>query len=227
MQQSFDAQGRPLFFVNRKKPVVTWALIILSVAVFALDEVSSWIFGAPLLTLYGAKVNEAILAGQLWRFVTPLFLHGGITHLVCNMFALYVWGRQLEALLGRGKYLLVYFGAGILGCAASFSLSSAWSVGASGAIFGLFGALLCLRRDYRALFNMAFGVQVLIIIAFNVVNGFLSPGIDNFGHLGGLAGGYLITSFTGFYNKKTRGRLSYLAVYLLMFIILLLWRLLR
>ncbi len=193
---------RPRLYINRKKPIVTYVLIGLTVLIFLADEALNLFAGERWLTLYGIKWNEAIILWrQWWRFVTPLFLHGGLMHIVFNMYALAMWGRHLEALLGRARYIGVYFFAGILGCAASFAFSSAFSVGASGAIFGLFGALLYFRKEHKALFTAVFGMQVLVIIGINIANGFLVSNIDNFGHLGGLAGGFLAACALGLYGQ--------------------------
>jgi len=190
-------------YINRKTPVVTYALAVINAVIFCADVVTEWIFGVPVLTLYGAKVNEYILLlGQWWRLFTPMFLHSGLTHLICNVAALVIWGRQCEQLLGPGRFLVIYLASGVLGCCASFAFSNAMSVGASGAIFGLFGALLVFREKYREIFNAVFGTSVLIIIAVNILNGFIVPNIDNFGHFGGLIGGFLACSAVGFYKQR-------------------------
>ena len=80
------------------------------------------------------------------------------------------------------------------------------SVGASGAIFGLFGALLMFRRNYREIFNRVFGTSVAVILIVNLINGFITPNVDNFGHLGGLLGGWMACGATGFYGQKGGGR---------------------
>ncbi|MBE5760799.1 MAG: rhomboid family intramembrane serine protease [Clostridiales bacterium] len=192
-------------YINRNTPIVTYILIALCVLVYILDAISELFLGTPMLTLLGAKINYYIFLGnQYHRLFTPMFLHSGIMHIFFNMFALFAWGRQLEALLGRARYLFVYIASGVLGCCCSYAFSSATSVGASGAIFGLFGALLYFRKDYKEVFNTFFGVQVLIIIAINILNGFIAADIDNFGHIGGLIGGFIACGITGFYGQKQR-----------------------
>ena len=214
---------QPRLQLNRAKPVVTYAIIALNVLVFALDYLSSLLYGGELLTVLGAKVNSLILAGQYWRLVTPMFLHANFLHLMCNCFAIYIWGRNVEALLGKARYLAVYFASGIIGCAVSFAASPALSVGSSGAIFGLFGALLAFRKRDRALFNAVFGVQVLAIVVINLVNGFISPGIDNWGHIGGLLGGYVAGLAAGGYRDRLGWKNLLLAAALLLLLAGLLW----
>jgi rhomboid protease GluP len=200
---------RQRLYINRKIPLVTYVLAAVTVLVFLADQVLRLITGYPLLTLMGAKLNSAIIAGQWWRLVTPMFLHADFFHILFNMFALVIWGRQLEALMGRTRYAAIYFLSGILGCAASFAFSNSLSVGASGAIFGLFGALLYFRRQHREIFNAVFGVQVLVIIGINIANGFLVPNIDNFGHLGGMAGGFIACGITGFFGQRQNPIIRY------------------
>lgn len=187
--------------------MATYALAVLNVLVFAADAICQYfIFGVPALTLLGAKVNGLILIyHQWWRLFTPMFLHSGMTHLICNLAALVIWGRQCEALLGKARFLIVYFASGLMGSAASLCFSSAMSVGASGAIFGLFGALLVFRKHYREIFNAVFGASVVVIIVINLVNGLITPNIDNFGHIGGLIGGWLACGATGFYGQRDHG----------------------
>ncbi|MGI5898960.1 MAG: rhomboid family intramembrane serine protease [Christensenellales bacterium] len=200
---------RPRLYINRKTPLVTYILVAVTVLVFLADQALKLVIGYPLLTLLGAKLNSAIIAGQWWRLVTPMFLHADFFHILFNMFALVIWGRQLEALMGRARYIAVYFLSGILGCMASFAFSNSLSVGASGAVFGLFGALLYFRREHREIFNAVFGVQVLVIIGINIANGFLVANIDNFGHLGGLAGGFIACGITGFYGQRQSAVVRY------------------
>ena len=196
--------------INRRQPIMTYILTAINVVVFLFDTVSQWIWGYPILTLYGAKVNVAILFGQYWRLITPIFLHSGVEHILFNSLALIIWGRQVETLLGKWKYLAVYLMAGFMGSCMSFAFSPNASVGASGAIFGLFGALLYFGREHKEIFNRIFGVQLLIIIGVNLAMGFMQPNIDNFGHIGGPIGGYLACGITGFYGAAGNRGLRWL-----------------
>lgn len=142
---------------------------------------------------YGAKVNARLAAGELWRLVTPIFVHGSILHFVFNAYALYNLGREIETFYGGRRFLLLFFFAGVCGSVASWALTRAPSVGASGAVFGLIAAeAVLLYRNRRLLGERArAGLQNIAIIAtVNLALG-LTPGarIDNWAHLGGLVGG--------------------------------------
>ncbi len=152
------------------------------------------------------KINIAIIAGQWWRLITPVFLHGDITHIGFNMLALYVWGRYVEALYGRLRFVVIYLLAGILGVAASFAITGAHSLGASGAVFGLFGALLYFRKYDKNLFNVIFGVQILVYLGISLFYGFTQSSVDNMGHIGGLVGGFLAAWFVGLLSERNTKR---------------------
>ncbi len=205
--------------INRKKPVVTYTLIGLNIAMFAVEFVLQTFFlsHGQTLMLLGAKVNSLITCGQYWRLLTATFLHSGFSHILFNMFALFIWGRNIEVLLGRLRYVAVYLLSGICGTLLSYLCSDALSVGASGAIFGLFGTLLYFRTRHRQVFNQVFGMQVLVIIGINLVMGFLGTGIDNFGHIGGLLGGFVSAYSVGLYGermnaKRTASLIAFLAL---------------
>jgi rhomboid protease GluP len=182
------------------RPIVTYSLIGLTVAVFLLQMGSQLLFqGNDYPAYLGEKVNELIVSGQFWRFFTPMLLHGSILHIAFNMYALYALGPQLERYYGHGRYLLLYLLGGFAGNVASFIFSPYPSLGSSTAIFGLLGAegvflyqnkTLFGRYAQRALTN------VVVIAVANLVIG-LSPGIDNWGHVGGLAAGTLFAWFAG------------------------------
>jgi rhomboid protease GluP len=147
----------------------------------------------------GAKANEAIRAGQLWRFFTPMLLHGSILHIGFNMYALMIFGAGLERRYGHGRFLLLYILSGFAGTVFSFLFSSAYSIGASGAIFGLVGAegifLFQNRKLFGARVRQALN-NVIFVVAINLFLG-LQPGIDNWGHMGGLMGGLIFAWFAG------------------------------
>lgn len=146
----------------------------------------------PILA-WGAKVNALILQGEWWRLITPIFIHGSLLHFAFNAYALYSLGGEIERFYGGGRFLVLFFYAGLAGSAASFVLSPAASVGASGAIFGLIAAqAVLLYRNRRLLGERArAGLQnILLIAAVNLFIGLQAGSrIDNWAHLGGLAGG--------------------------------------
>jgi rhomboid protease GluP len=182
------------------RPIVTYTLLGLSVAIFALQWATQNFLGVDYPAALGLKVNELIIQGQLWRLVTPMFLHGGIVHIALNMYALLAFGPQLERFYGHGRYLALYLVSGFAGNVASFQFSLAPSLGASTAIFGLLGAEAVFLYRNRKLFGAGAQralVNLIVIGVINLVYGFASPGIDYWGHIGGLVGGVLFAWFAG------------------------------
>jgi rhomboid protease GluP len=177
-----------------RKPKVTIALLVITIVLFVVQLLSEMLTGVDLPFLYGGKINEFIKIGQVWRLITPVFLHGSILHLAFNMYALYMLGRRVENFYGHKRFLVLYLLSGFAGNVLSFVFSANPSLGASTAIFGLLAAegvfliqnwkLFGPERTRQAIFNLVF------ILLINLVYGFV-PGIniDNFGHIGGLIGG--------------------------------------
>jgi rhomboid protease GluP len=178
---------------------VTYSIIGISIVFYLLQLASVWAFGFDLPVAYGARINEAILAGELWRFITPALLHGSPAHIAFNMYALFSFGVGLERHFGRGRFLLLYVLGAFSGNVLSFLLSDGYSVGASTSIFGLIGAEGVFLYQNRRMFAGQFGraiQNVIVIVAINLFLG-LQPGIDNWGHIGGLLGGLIFTWFAG------------------------------
>ena len=131
--------------------------------------------------------------GDYYRLLTAAFLHANIAHLIFNMYALWIIGMQLESFIGRWRYLVVYLFSAITGSLLSVIITpDAVSVGASGAIFGLLGALLYFGYHYRVYLGTVIKSQIIPLIVINLLLGFMVPGIDNAAHIGGLIGGALI-----------------------------------
>lgn len=154
---------------------------------------------------FGAGANYLISEGQWWRFITPMFLHAGLLHLLFNMFSLYLFGPELEKLAGKLRFLTIYFMAGLFGTVATFLLQDAdyIHVGASGAIYGLLGAFGALvyyaRRTLPQLRQI-----ILPIIVISIVMTFLTPNINATAHLTGMAVGFLI-GLSYFHPKRIIG----------------------
>ena len=182
---------------SMKKPVITWALIIINVVLFILSSIFG--FTADLAVNRGYVVN-----GEYYRLITGIFMHGGILHLLFNMYALYIIGMQLESFVGKVKYLTIYLLSGLAGSMLSIFFSSGYSVGASGAIFGLMGALLYFGYHYRAYLGTTLKSQIIPLIVLNLLLGFTMSGIDNWAHIGGLIGGVLATMAVGIKYKSTK-----------------------
>ena len=190
------------------RPYVTYSIMGVTIGFYVLQFISVSILGyandaaqMDWLELYGSKINELIRAGQVWRFLTPVLLHGSVPHILFNMYALYVIGIGLERHFGPWRYLLLYVLGGFAGNVLSFLLSSGYSVGASTAIFGLIGAEAVFLYQNRRLFGSRFGSaigNVILIIVVNLVIDFVpGSGIDYWGHIGGLVGGLMFTGFAG------------------------------
>lgn len=184
------------------QPLVTYTLLGISVLVYLLQLATQYMLsGNDLPALYGMKINPLIIQGQLWRLITPVFLHGSILHLAFNMYALLIFGPGLERYYGHARYLALYFLAGFAGNVASFLFTDAPSLGSSTAIFGLLGAEAVFLYRHRELFGSSSQRALINLITIAVLNLFigLSPGssIDNWGHIGGLLGGTMFAWFAG------------------------------
>lgn len=187
-------------------PTVTYAIVGVTVAIYLLQLASVYFAGyantlsqLDWLEAYGAKINVLIRAGQIWRFLTPVLLHGSIPHIGFNMYALIIFGQGLERHFGHRRFLLLYVLGTFTGNVLSFLLSSGYSVGASTAIFGLIGAegvfLLQNRKLFGSQFKGAIG-NIIFVVVVNLFIG-LAPGIDDWGHVGGLLGGLIFAWFAG------------------------------
>jgi len=199
----------------------TIALLIANLFVFLLMWQSSgltshalWEFPEAVLLAYGAKLNSLInQQHQWWRFVTPMFVHVNLPHVLINMYSLWVVGPYVEKLYGSAKFVVFWVLTGIAGVVASyltvrpalavgpgrflFKGSDVLSAGASGALFGLVGVLFVFgikfRHELPEGFKRAFGTGMLPIIMLNLFIGYLGRGfIDNAAHLGGLASGAIL-----------------------------------
>lgn len=185
------------------KPTMTYNLIGLNIAIWFFMYLVAIYFLVEfeVLLRFGWKENGLIIQGQYWRLLTPIFLHAGplpgflplSLHLLVNCYSLNVMGRYVERIYGHVKFLAVYLAAGVLGNIASFAFSPHPAVGASGAIFGLLGAMVYYGVENPKVYKKYFGSNIIATILLNIFIGFsLGSGIiDNFGHLGGLVGGFL------------------------------------
>lgn len=187
-----------------KKPVITYTLIIINILVF----IMMYILGngsedAYTLVKFGANYPELIRAGEYYRLLTSAFLHIGFLHLIFNNYALYVIGSQLESFLGRTKFFTVYLVSALCGSLMSMIFADGISAGASGAIFGLLGSLLYFGYNYRVYLGGVIKSQIIPLIIVNLIIGFITPGIDNAAHIGGLLGGLGITMALGLKHKTT------------------------
>ena len=191
--------GTVLVSLPKTRPIITYTLLVVTILTFLLQLASKALYGVDLVANLGMKVNELIGEGQFWRLITPMFLHGSFLHIAFNMYALNIFGPGLERHFGHTRFLVLYFLGGFAGNVASFIFSAAPSLGSSTAIFGLLGAEgVFLYRNQRLLGGSARRAlnNIIMIAIINLLIG-LSPGIDNWGHLGGLIGGTLFAWFGG------------------------------
>ncbi len=190
------------------KPYMTYAIMAITIAVFVLQEATPYILGTAFwqgdqldwLTFYGAQIRQLILQGQLWRLLTPVLLHASIPHIGFNMWALWVFGVDLERSFGHRRFLLLYLLGGFSGNVLSFLHSPGPSLGASTAIFGLAAAEGVFLFQNRKLFGKRFRsamTNIVVVIFGNLLLGQVLPGIDNWGHVGGLLGGLVFAWFAG------------------------------
>ena len=163
-------------------------------------------FSVNVLAKFGANNILLVKNGEIWRLITCSFLHVGFIHFLLNMYSLRVIGPSVEGLIGKGKFVFIYLLSALSASLMSlvFMDSNIVSVGASGAIFGLMGALLYFGYHYRLYLNDAIKTQIIPVIVFNLLIGFMISGIDNGAHIGGLIGGYLATMAIGIKNKSEK-----------------------
>ncbi len=197
-QQAFAEGASPqpqrvAFRVPLYRPIVTWVLLASIVIVFGVETLLGGSTDIDVLIRMGAKVAPLIAAGEYWRLFTSMFLHIGMMHLFFNGYALLAIGTELERLLGPGRFSAIYLLSGLFGSLASYALSDSLAAGASGAIFGIVGALAAFFLVHRERLG-AWGSRRLanigIVIVFNLAWGFSQPSrIDNLAHVGGLIAG--------------------------------------
>ncbi len=198
----------PEALVSRRHywPVATLVILALNVLIFLLVALQGGFTNVfrlageatnvDVLLDFGASYAPYIRRGEYWRLVMPMFLHAGVLHLAVNSYALYLLGRILEEVYGYGRFALLYVGTGIGGAFLSMTRSNNVAVGASGAIFGIAGAMLVTGYWHHAVvprrWGRAFGKGILPFIVLNLIFGALFPRIDNWAHLGGLVSGIVL-----------------------------------
>ncbi len=184
-------------FHSTPRPRVVPTLVGLNVAVFALmitRGVPALSPGADSLLAWGANYGARTLGGQPWRLLANTFLHFGLLHLGFNMWALWSGGGLIERLYGPSRFAALYLVAGLTGSLTSvIAQPHVVSAGASGAVFGIYGALASFLYRQRgvipSLVLQSLRRSAVTVIGLNVIIGFSQPGIDNAAHLGGLLGG--------------------------------------
>ena len=186
-----------------KQPIVTYIIMAICIILFILMELSGGSTNSQTLLKYGANLDVLVKNGEYYRLFTCIFLHIGIMHLLCNMYSLYIIGREVENLFGKIKYIIIFILSGIFGSIMSLAFThNTISAGASGAIFGLLGALLYFGMHYRTYLGEAIKRSIIPIIVVNLIIGFFAEGIDLAAHMGGLVGGVLVAMMVGVPDKS-------------------------
>lgn len=194
--------------MNQKKAPCTVVLIAVNTAVFLALSFIGMTEDAGFMLQHGAMYAPDILYnGKYYELFTSMFLHFGFQHLMSNMISLGVMGGQLESAIGRIRYLLIYLLSGIGGNLLSLAADThdgeyAVSAGASGAIFGIIGALLYIAiRNYGRV-GIVSGRGIVFIIVITFYYGYSNTGVDNYAHIGGLISGFLLAVIL--YHKSGR-----------------------
>lgn len=193
MNEILEPQPRQVSYtLPVHKPVATWVLLGIIVAVFGIETLAGGSTDTDVLIRLGAKFTPLIAVGEYWRLFTSMFLHIGLWHLLFNGYALVILGTELERLLGWGRFLAIYILSGLFGSLVSYAFSPYLSAGASGAIFGLIGALAAffgLHRRALGTWGRSRLANIVFLIVINLLWGFTQTYIDNWAHLGGLVCG--------------------------------------
>ncbi|QTA37238.1 rhomboid family intramembrane serine protease [Thermosipho ferrireducens] len=185
-------------------------LILVNVLVLFFMEITKFFISNEVLIymLYGAQYGPVVSSGEWYRIATAMFVHGGFIHIAFNMYALFYLGRIVESVYGTDKFLNFYFITGLVGnLATHLFYYDSFSVGASGAIFGLVGVLFAagFRKDTPYMLKPLTGTALLPIVIVNLVLGFM-PGtnINNAAHIGGFLSGMLLGYLVPIYGYSIK-----------------------
>lgn len=188
---------------NNRGSFITYTLITINLLVFLFMTLAGGSTNTDVLIAFGAKWDPLIQQGQVWRLLASSFIHIGIVHLAFNMYSLWVIGPVAEKLFGHIRYLIIYILSALGGSLASFFFSpTTISAGASGAIFGVLGALLLYSWQNKHLWRSGLGKNLLVIVGINLFFGLTQQGIDNFDHIGGLLTGIIVAYLVTKVNLK-------------------------
>ena len=187
---------------------ITISLIIINVIIYLILEFLGTTESASFMMEYGAVYPPFITErGEYWRFFTATLMHFGFEHLLNNMVMLGAAGQILESALGKIKYIILYFIAGIGGCILSYlqmmqSGEYAVSAGASGSIYGIIGALAWILILHKGRYETLTGRGMIIMILISLYYGVSTGNVDNWGHIGGFLMGFVISII--FYRRNTK-----------------------
>ncbi len=188
-----------------KKLVITPVIIMTCILYFIYIFIQTKNhLNAQNLLYYGAVQRDYVTSGEWYRLFSCIFIHASILHLLLNMYALYIIGSQMESYIGKIKFLTVFIVSGLIGSLSSVIFSTHVSVGASGAIFGVLGALLYFAYHYRLILGNSLKHDIIPVIIVNLLIGFLIPGVDIMAHVGGLIGGAFTMMAVGVPGKANK-----------------------
>lgn len=203
LKKNMDSSEKINDLFTPKKSIVTYLLVGIMVFIFILMYVlGNGSLDTKTLYNFGGLVKD----GAFYRNITSMFLHIGIIHLVMNMWALILLGKQVENFYGHIKTLIIFIFSGLVGNLLSVILMNerTISAGASGAIFGLMGALLYFAINQRTIMGEALKREILPVIIINLMAGFMLSGINMYAHIGGFIGGIIISVALGIKYKTSK-----------------------
>jgi membrane associated rhomboid family serine protease len=188
--------------IKSRGNIITLILLAVNLVVFAAMELAGGSTNTNVLLDFGALDSALVKSGQWYRLFTCMFLHIGIAHLLANGLSLYILGSRIEKYYGRIWFIIVYIISGIVASCTSLMFSDAVSAGASGAIFGLMGAMLVYTLIVGK--NMdGFDLQLTAIFAVvSIGAGALMVNVDNYAHLGGFVSGMIISALPAYMIKR-------------------------
>lgn len=177
--------------IPKYKPFLTNALITFILIMYVIEIFFNALYSDKAIIILGAKWNEGITNGEYWRFLSCTFLHGNLIHLFLNIAALHIFGKEVESIYGTFRFFLIYIFCSWGASLASYAFSPGVAIGASGAVFGIIGALIIFffrQREKLSGANLRFKAMYTLVII-NLLFGFMLPRIDNSAHIGGLITG--------------------------------------
>lgn len=192
-----QAIHRWILNIKQRQAYINTLLVVVNVVVFLLMEFAGDRNDVGFILQWGAGYPPLYAEGEYWRMFTLMFLHSDLEHLINNMLLLYLLGDNLERAIGHGRYLLLYVGAGVGASVVSWQVqlmkeTAHISLGASGAVFGVLGALLLVLMLNHGKMEGLSLKRFAIMILLSLYSGFTSTGIDNAAHVGGLVIGFVL-----------------------------------
>ncbi len=196
-----------------RRALMNTLIIATNLLVFLWLEIQGSTKNASFMYLHGASYPSAIInEKEYYRLFTSMFMHFGAEHLFNNMLVLFFLGDNLERAVGKIRYLIIYLGSGFIGaCVSTFGMYASGDygvgAGASGAIFGVFGALFFLVLYHKGRMEDLTIRRLGLFILLTLYSGFTATGVDNYAHVGGLIAGFLLALLFG--RRRQKGKSSY------------------